>query len=1000
ALLPAAPQGTTGRIDISVTEGGITLSGPRASGLASVGFCGFLGQGKERMGVSCEKRLGKVWEPLWIEFTADGDGRVDIQLQGEWYPPGGPDDVRLVLVDRVETEGTAIENGGFEQAGADSRPAAWRITGAFPPERWRRDGRTAQSGRACLAIWYGSAARQGFSVERGKRYRVGAWFRLLDPAAVKEPETVRLEFPAATYRQEVELRLSDEAAARRATLALAPLLDGCEWAVSSRWDDNNGDDVKMRDVLARHGQHGTFYLNSLWPEWPAGPAAVDSAFGRQILEGGNSIGAHSLTHPLLSYCHRNRIFEETAGDRMVWEAATDRPVVSYAFSYCNFVNGEEGLAVQADIARALERGGFYSIANEPQWEDLPTELVLSPILPSDGMDIDTTVEAALASDDFRRQHPNLTHSMHVWYRTPEAWAKFEGQLDAYGHREGWWYCNQNQYAAYRYQFARTRLTPLGRRGAVLRFALERPCLLDLNDPVPLTLEVLGVRPSEVAELRCPTAGVVPSGRGTTTARFNLAHDRDQGLPARIGLVMPNRNNRAEPGDADHDPDLPYLTALLHYTDGRLSLELAHHGDQPLRGIRATFRLPLAWREGVVRQSVPDLPAGATRTVSFRPTLARSDYRHTAGPHFFVAQLDFARGAERCRLHTACHALVGDVDHSYPLGGFLRLGPVRQPLVDPGKLAADVLAGRVGTQPWLLADDTRLAWQPDGGPGAPPHLDVEWTALSGVWMGGEGLYLLRTTLHSEGDQTVRLKRSQVPLLVLNGENVAGAERIRLRAGANPVFMMATAAFGCYLRLEDPQTGARVTNVSFEPGQPANAEPPYTPQPLQPADRKSLAGKWRAKLLVKLPPAAGIEHPHPDAGPSDEAKQAMATDFDDSGWSELEVPKRWLDLGGDWSANDGEAVFRRVVSVPDAWAGRDLTLSLGRIDDFDVTCFNGTTVGSTDAAVPDFYAAPRRYRVPGALVRAGPNVIAVRIFDHFGDGGFTGNPADLFLAPAGG
>ena len=40
---------------------------------------------------------------------------------------------------------------------------------------------------------------------------------------------------------------------------------------------------------------------------------------------------------------------------------------------------------------------------------------------------------ALASDSFKQQHPNLTYSMHVWYRTPEAWAKFEGQLDKYGH---------------------------------------------------------------------------------------------------------------------------------------------------------------------------------------------------------------------------------------------------------------------------------------------------------------------------------------------------------------------------------------------------------------------------------------------------------------------------------------------------------------------------------------------------------------------------------------
>jgi len=109
----------------------------------------------------------------------------------------------------------------------------------------------------------------------------------------------------------------------------------------------------------------------------------------------------------------------------------------------------------------------------------------------------------------------------------------------------------------------------------------------------------------------------------------------------------------------------------------------------------------------------------------------------------------------------------------------------------------------------------------------------------------------------------------------------------------------------------------------------------------------------------------------------------------------VPKRWSECGGDWAAGDGEAVFRRVVTIPEEWAGRDLVLSLGPVDDFDDTFFDGVLVGRTDQTVPDFYAAPRRYTIPGALVKPGRSLLAVRIFDHFGDGGFTGAPADLFL-----
>jgi sialate O-acetylesterase len=82
-----------------------------------------------------------------------------------------------------------------------------------------------------------------------------------------------------------------------------------------------------------------------------------------------------------------------------------------------------------------------------------------------------------------------------------------------------------------------------------------------------------------------------------------------------------------------------------------------------------------------------------------------------------------------------------------------------------------------------------------------------------------------------------------------------------------------------------------------------------------------------------------------------------------------------------------------------AGRELELSLGAIDDTDTTYFNGVAVGATGADVPNHWMVQRHYRVPASAVRSGRAVIAVRVWDHGGDGGFMG-PADaLWLAPAG-
>ena len=89
------------------------------------------------------------------------------------------------------------------------------------------------------------------------------------------------------------------------------------------------------------------------------------------------------------------------------------------------------------------------------------------------------------------------------------------------------------------------------------------------------------------------------------------------------------------------------------------------------------------------------------------------------------------------------------------------------------------------------------------------------------------------------------------------------------------------------------------------------------------------------------------------------------------------------------NDGEAVFRKEIVVPAHAAGKDLTLALGSLDDFDNTYFNGVEIGHTDATTATARQAPRHYVVPGRLVKAGRNVVAVRLFDRSDEGGFVGN-----------
>jgi len=118
------------------------------------------------------------------------------------------------------------------------------------------------------------------------------------------------------------------------------------------------------------------------------------------------------------------------------------------------------------------------------------------------------------------------------------------------------------------------------------------------------------------------------------------------------------------------------------------------------------------------------------------------------------------------------------------------------------------------------------------------------------------------------------------------------------------------------------------------------------------------------------------------------------FDASAWKTMALPQNWEKVEG-LGNFDGLMWFRSEVDVPAGWAGKSLVLELGPIDDRDTTFFNGVAVGEND-----LWTTPRRYTVPGRLVKAGRNVIAVRVLDTMGGGGIYGEAAQLKLSGPGG
>lgn len=103
--------------------------------------------------------------------------------------------------------------------------------------------------------------------------------------------------------------------------------------------------------------------------------------------------------------------------------------------------------------------------------------------------------------------------------------------------------------------------------------------------------------------------------------------------------------------------------------------------------------------------------------------------------------------------------------------------------------------------------------------------------------------------------------------------------------------------------------------------------------------------------------------------------------------VQTGEQWgvMPLPGSWERSvlpgfDGVVWLQRELELPVSAAGKPLRLAVGVVDDRDDTYFNGVRVGGYDNP-----SAQRVYEVPGNLVKAGKNVITVRVIDYMGGGG---------------
>jgi peptidoglycan/xylan/chitin deacetylase (PgdA/CDA1 family) len=655
------------------------------------------------------------------------------------------------------------------------------------------------------------------------------------------------------YGQKLTITFKDAASAARAKLSAMPLPDGKKWAVSCRWDDNTNIDLQMRETMEKAGVSGTFYV--LNPSSGVGGWSHNTP--RRLLKGGNSLGGHGWSHPMIGSLSRNRMFEEVLRTRIHYEADTNSPVCSYAFSFIDYANSLERTASARDVGRMLLRAGYWEVANRRR--GLPADLPLAYawLIGGEGATgLDKTRESLariLKNEKVSGADPCISYSMHAWSirdkfdKMPPFFALLAGRDDA-------WQCNHGQYGAYRYQFTQSRITALA-EGSKLNVSVVRPSLSDLNHTEPLSIAVTGVAAGDVVSVKMGDATLKLS---TTPGAlwFNLPHGDKQIPPQKIGWVA-NEQNRAELAETDADKDFPDLIALAWKRGGKLHLRIKNNTEQPLERIRLAYRLPLVCKQVKGYAQIGKLAPGAELLREVALEAATDDYLYTAGKVFYAVQADFMLGGVGARLYLTTCEPGTDKGPGYPSLGFAKLGPVPADQFDPAQAEAVAAGKQDGV---TLADGTRLTFARNVDPGqtvfeksvkrkdtsyALTDLHPEMIATTGLWTMRNadervGVYLLRSRVHSEVEQPINILTTRyraktnkpddymMMAVYLNGKLVLqGGVKPQLdrdailKAGANDVLIVARPIgfyhpenAGVYLRLCKPGTKTRLTNIRYE------------------------------------------------------------------------------------------------------------------------------------------------------------------------------------------
>ncbi len=641
---------------------------------------------------------------------------------------------------------------------------------------------------------------------------------------ITEIDHVNEQFPLPAYEQTLIIRTSSFLSEQ--DLQFHDLYRGKRLAFTSRWDDNSTADHAMKDLLRSYGVKGTFYLNAPYFDHDTGSCSDTADFtsdARKLQGDGFSIGSHALSHPFITMVNRNRMFTELIENRILWEAATDSPVLSHAFSFTDFRNDYEGDAVQRDLYHTMERSGLFHTPNQNAFTSLPSDMEFSPILPPDGLgDIQTGYDWMLTDPRMLAAAPVVSLSMHSWGYDENDLMMLRTFLAGIKDDDSLWHCSQNEYAVYRKGMKTSHITGFAasrdREGMnTYLITISRPQVSALNGDMPLSAFITGSPDDLTVECGGEQVALYEADGELS---FDIPNSPVQRMPDRIEYL--------------NEQEVPYLDIALTVNEDSIDMKITNTSEYELYRLEGALRLPLSFLEGISWFSIVSLAPGEHYQDRF-PVTRNRDIIYQAGEIQAVLQLDLSsrEHAERVRVYRsqfieadtavtdasllANASILGPLPRTYEARTTERM--FRYGLADETVLNSSIWEiDRFNTLAWEHIDASMLT--------SYPYLSPDYVPVRPNYFGvGTHAYLIKVAVNSATAQQVDIvcDPEAVRHMIVNGEET-GFHKVLLQEGLNTLMWyhknpldrgLTYASVGSYLKLELPNSDQRAEGITFQP-----------------------------------------------------------------------------------------------------------------------------------------------------------------------------------------